>query len=419
MDLFVLANLAVVLATLFLCVCSFSLRSFSRVRLEDFFDARTESQQQLERLETHLPSLQLTFSLLAAGGTIASFWTMMVRLDGYPLPARLLISAGVVALVCIAIPHAWSRYAAEHIIKTTLPLLLVMRHVFAPISWLLNLVDVPIRRLTGTVESDEEERNEEAKQEILQAAAEGQAEGAVDAQEVEMLESVLEFSDTDAAEIMTPRTDMFALSADLGWDEITQQIHKAGHTRVPIYEGNLDTIIGMIYAKDLLQYMNLPHPANLADVLRKPYFVPETKTLDDLLREFKSRKVHVAIVLDEYGGTAGLVTIEDVVEEIVGDIHDEYDQAEVRQVRRINERSAEVDGRLRIDELNDVLDLNLPEDEDYDTVAGYAVTQFGYIPARDDTFSDDNVTMTVLEADERKIIRLRVERMDDETESDA
>jgi len=144
-------------------------------------------------------------------------------------------------------------------------------------------------------------------------------------------------------------------------------------------------------------------------VMRGPYFVPETKPLDDLLREFKARKVHLAVALDEYGGTAGLVSIEDVLEEIVGDIADEYDQAEPALMRRLDERSAEVDGRMYVDDLNDALGLHLPEDEDYDTVAGLVFSEIGYVPTIDEAIETHGVKFTILAADERKITRLRVD----------
>ena len=146
----------------------------------------------------------------------------------------------------------------------------------------------------------------------------------------------------------------------------------------------------------------------MRSVMRKPFFVPETKSLDDLLREFKARKMHMAIVLDEYGGTTGLVTIEDLIEEIVGDISDEYDQAESPLLKRIDEQTVEVDGRMYVDDLNDAMDLSLPEEEDYETVAGFIFSELGFIPPVGQTLSSNGAEFTVLSADARKINRLRV-----------
>ncbi|MCK4602564.1 MAG: HlyC/CorC family transporter, partial [Phycisphaerae bacterium] len=219
------------------------------------------------------------------------------------------------------------------------------------------------------------------------------------------------FGETQAGEIMTPRTDIFALPVETPREKAAERIVRAGHSRVPVYEGDLDNIIGVLYAKDLLAPTDPPQQAHLREIMRKPYFVPETKVLDDLLREFKARKVHIAVVLDEYGGTAGLVTIEDLLEEIVGEISDEYDADAVAPMNRIDSRTAEVDGRLYIDDLNDAMNLAIPEDEDYDTVAGFVFSELGYIPAVGEEVSSHGAKFTVLAADERKITRLRVEVM--------
>jgi putative hemolysin len=404
----------------FFALSSFSLRSFSRARLEEVLGAG-KGRRRLAGLDKHLESLRLSLSLcrsLANLVLVAAVVHVFCResLTWTKLAEAVIVAGAVIAVLGIAVPHAWANAAAERILATTLPVLLALRFVLWPIVFIMRAFDVPIRRLSGR--SENEDDDEAAKQEILQAASDGQAEGAVDADEVDMIESVMEFGDTDAAEIMTPRTDIFALPADTPWADAAAQIHKAGHTRVPVYRDNLDNILGVLYAKDLLQHVNDDNPPMLEKLVRKPFFVPETKPLDDLLREFKNRKVHVAIVLDEYGGTAGLVSIEDVLEEIVGEISDEYDPAEEQQIRRINETTLEVDGRLRVDEINDELDLDLPEDEDFDTVAGFAVSELGYIPHKGESFTALGAEFTIQAADERKITKLLVKKLPDEDDED-
>ena len=366
-------------------------------------------------LDEHLSSLRLTasvcrvvcevalmvgvFGLLAAPG--GGWWSALIAS---------LAAAGILVVFGVAIPHAWSAYAGEKVIVGVLPILAVCRRVLTPILVVLQLFDVPIRRLSGVTDA-EAENGDNAKQEILLAAEEGRAEGAVNPQEAEMIESVMEFGDTHAGEIMTPRTDFFALAADTPWEQARDSVWRAGHSRVPIYEGDVDNVIGILYAKDLLEHAHRNRPVHLREIMRKCYFVPETKALDDLLREFKARKVHIAVVLDEYGGTAGLVTIEDVVEEIVGEISDEYDRSEPAQIQRLAEDTVEIEGRVYIDDLNDALELEIPEDEDYDTVAGFVFSELGYIPAAEETLERQGATFTVLDADERKINRLRVRRL--------
>jgi CBS domain containing-hemolysin-like protein len=287
--------------------------------------------------------------------------------------------------------------------------MLPLRYALSPLIAVMHAFHMPIRRLSGQADSDEE-TGESAREEILQVATEGQAEGAVAAEQVEMIESVIEFSNTQAGEIMTPRTDVVALPLETPLPEARRQTLESGHTRMPIYEGDLDNIIGILYAKDLLGYTEPSPAADLRSVMRKPFFIPESKPLNALLRDFKNRKVHMAVVLDEYGGTAGLVTIEDVLEEIVGDISDEYDETTPALMRRLDAWTAEVEGRMYIDDLNDAMGLSIPEDEDYDTVAGMVFSELGYIPKAGETLAAHGATFTVLAADERKITRLRVAR---------
>ena len=406
----------------FFALNGFALRSLSRARVEDAFGA-LRGRKRLETLEANLHPLQLTVALcralanlLLVAGMIRllGLGTSQSQMDWPGVFVAIAWAGGVIAVFGVAIPHAWASCSGEKVLAATLPALMLLRYLLYPVTAIMQAFDLPIRRLAGASESTEETEEEDAKQEILHAAAEGAAEGLVDEEEVEMIESVMEFGDIDAAQIMTPRTDVFALSDETTWLDAARQIHEAGHTRVPVYHDNLDNITGVIYAKDILKYLGSSDPVELKAITRKPFFVPETKPLDDLLREFKSRKVHLAIVLDEYGGTAGLISIEDVIEEIVGDISDEYDQAEDEQVRRINETTAEVDGRLRVNELNDLLEAKLPEDEDYDTMAGFTIAQLGYIPAAGESLVADGVKINILAADERKITRLRIEKLDDQ-----
>jgi len=389
----------------FFALTDYSLRAFRRSRLEEVLEDHP-GKARLEVLDRHLWAMRLNASLCRTISNVAIV-VVVSALFGGEVAATVAVSVGLIALFGIAIPHAWAAYADEQVLAATLPVLLVLRRVMFPAIWLMQRFDVPIRRLTGIGDLDAN-NGDSAKQDILQAASDGQAEGAVDADEVEMIESVMEFGDTHAAEIMTPRTDIFALNAETPWPESVQRIVDAGHTRVPVFTDDIDNIVGILYAKDMLRLVDTGESAPIGDLARKPFFVPETKALDDLLQEFKARRVHIAVVLDEYGGTAGIVTIEDVIEEIVGEIADEYDQSEPVLMQRIDERTIEADGRMYIDDLNDALDLEIPEDAGYDTVAGLVFSELGYIPQVDEMLRAYGADFAVLAADERKITRLRV-----------
>ncbi len=419
--LFVSAAAAAVLSGFFsLNACA--LRDPSRRGLESAF---ADKRKRLDGLLKHLPELRMVCSLLRSVCNLALLVLLLFAFDSrlenrtVAILVAVAVAAGLISVLVVAIPHAWARYAGEKILSVTAGALLGLRRALWPVIAVMSAFDVPVRRLSGVPDPPTDQSGDGAaehelsrletavKAEILQVASDAQAEGAVDAEEMEMIESVIGFGDRRAGEIITPRTDIVALSAGATMETVRRTVVQAGHTRIPVYEGDIDNIIGILYAKDLLA-IEEPDRADLRSVMRKPFFVPETKRLDDLLREFKARKMHMAVVLDEYGGTAGLVTVEDIIEEIVGDISDEYDRAESPLIKRIDERTAEIDGRMYIEDLNDAMGLSLPEEEDYETVAGFVFSELGFIPPVGQTLSANGAEFTVLSADARKITRLRV-----------
>lgn len=406
----------------FFALTGYALRTFRRSQLEEVFGEDEAGQRRLGALDRNLSALRLNASFCRGVANILLILSMLTVFGvGDLIEPRavgaIIVSLVIIAVLGVAIPHAWATYSGEKILWGTLPILLLIRFLLIPVTWLMQAMDFPVRRLLG-VREESEENGESAKQEILHAASEGQAEGAVDAEEVEMIESVMEFGNTRAGEIITPRTDIFALSVETTWEEAASKIVEAGHTRVPIYQGDIDNIIGILYAKDMLRLVAEKESVPLRSLMRKPFYVPESKLLDDLLKEFKLRKVHLAVVLDEYGGTAGIVTIEDVLEEIVGEIADEYDQAEPALMQRVDDKTAEVDGRMYIDDLNDAMKLDIPEDEDYDTVAGLVFAELGYIPTVDEALQAYGAEFTIIAADERKITRLRVRKLEKDEEAE-
>jgi len=398
-------------------LASYSLRAYRRVQLEEAVRDSATGRQRFVLLERHLTGLRLTCSFCRGLANVMLVLSMLCLFDvserGVPgAVGAILVTVAIYAVLGVAIPHAWAAYQGQKIALALVRPLLVCRYVMYPITAVMEALEVPVRRLCGA--TDEAARNSNAKQEILQVATEGQAEGSVDADEVEMIESVIEFGETRAEQIMTPRTDLFALPAETPWAEACQKITEAGHSRVPIYEVDVDNIVGILYAKDLLKYSEQNQPRSLREVMRKPFYIPESKLLDELLREFKARKVHLAVVLDEYGGTAGVVTIEDVIEEIAGEIADEYDVPEPVLMNRLDENTAEVDGRMYVDDLNDAMNLELPENEGYDTVAGMVFAELGYIPSEGEQLTAYGAQFTILAADERKITKLKVEKIQQE-----
>jgi CBS domain containing-hemolysin-like protein len=241
----------------------------------------------------------------------------------------------------------------------------------------------------------------------------GGEQGILEAEEEQMIHAVIELGDRRVHEVMVPRTTIVSLAATASMDEAIQTIVEEGHSRIPVYEESVDHVIGILYAKDLLPYLRDaagPRP-ELPGILRAPLFVPESMSIDDLLHEFQRRKVHIAIVLDEYGGTAGIVTIEDLLEEIVGEIQDEYD-VEEPMVERLSEDEARLDGRADVSELNELFDteIELEDEDEYDTIGGLIYHRIGGIPAPGDRVEVDGLVLTVETVDGRRVDKVRVVR---------
>jgi CBS domain containing-hemolysin-like protein len=239
-----------------------------------------------------------------------------------------------------------------------------------------------------------------------------------------MINAVIELGDRRLHEVMVPRTAIVALEATSTFDQAIDTVIDEGHSRVPVYETSVDEVIGILYAKDLLPFLKstVDEPPDLRTLLRTPVFVPESMSIDDLLHEFQRRKVHIAIVLDEYGGTAGLVTIEDLLEEIVGEIQDEYD-VEEPLVEQLGEDRARVDGRASVDDLLDLWDLKvqLEDDDEYDTVGGLVYHRIGGVPSPGDEVHVNGLRLTVETTDGRrvgKVLVVRERSVDDESAAD-
>jgi len=242
---------------------------------------------------------------------------------------------------------------------------------------------------------------------IVDAAAE---EGVVEPSERDMIEGIFDFGDLRVREVMVPRVDIVALEKDTPLNEVVQLFLERGYSRMPVYEDNIDNVIGILHAKDLIRYLGNGEKAlTLGDLMRPAIFVPETKKVDELLREFRQSRNHMAIVVDEYGGTAGLVTLENLVEEIVGDIQDEYGEPERKEIEMVGEDEAIVNARVTLDEVNQALTLDLQE-EGVDTIGGLVYTRLGRMPVVDDRVELPEATITVLSVTGRRIDWLRIRK---------
>jgi gliding motility-associated protein GldE len=248
--------------------------------------------------------------------------------------------------------------------------------------------------------------------EISELANIGIEKGTIEVEEHELIHSIVSFKSVTAREIMTPRVDMVAISVDANFDELVNLINDSSYSRIPLYKDSLDQIIGIVYAKDLIPYLfnsELRKTVSIKNLSHEPLFVPQTKSISTLLNEFQEKKTHLGIVVDEYGGTAGLISLEDILEEIVGEIRDEYDN-EVSKIEKIDNNKYIILGKVAINQLNELLDYNFSsENDDYETVGGFIFSQTGTIPEQGFHFIHNNFKFTVKEVVNKRINKVLVE----------
>lgn len=409
--------------SMFFSIGALALRMFSRVKLQEAFKSRGKESLTDELVQNAEPlGISCAFYRLAANLAIAAvLLAWFVCANGWHITLWEAVPAFVIALVLvsifsIAIPQSLAKYAGEKFLAHTFILLRLFVGLAIPILVIVRLYDGLIRRLAGIVEPVGEAAQEEKEEEFLNVVEQGKMEGVVDEEEQQMIKSVLELSETTVEKIMTPRTDVVSAAVDSDLQGVLDAI-ATGHSRIPVYEGTIDNIIGFIYAKDMLTEVGKnPADFKLKDKLRAPYFVPETKPLRILLHEFQDQKLHIAVVLDEYGGTAGIVTIEDILEELVGEIADEYEELPQSNIIHLDDTAIEVDARIHIDELNAEFGVELPEDEDYDTIGGFVFSHLGSIPRSGQSFEANNLKFTITSAEARKINRIRIQKISDTSE---
>ena len=370
---------------------------------------------------------------------------LMAARDSYLLLLRLLQLANLVMLALVAYDFSagWlQRQAAAPVLVAILAVVavhlvcaeligqaLLGRHLWLVVGWsspllrVLHLVASPLivpllrfqERLHARALPKDEEEIVTTADEIIslvdQDEHEQPAESDLEDSERQMIRGIFDLDETLVREIMTPRVDILALPLTASLSEACQFVVEHGHSRIPIYSESVDHIVGILHAKDLLDERRTRQAKDLQPFLQSPLFVPETKNIGDLLDEFKQGKKQLAIIIDEYGGTAGLVTIEDILEEIVGEIRDEYDTHEVDQPFTVEPDGRIVaDARTPIDVINDLLATHLPEDEDFDTVGGYITSSLGRIPRAAEKFEMDDLDVEILDADERKVTRLALRK---------
>ncbi len=424
---FVLAMIAGGLGSLTL-----SLHTLSRLRITSYIQDKEDEaitrrvRMILDDIHGHAVAIAFFQSIVRVASLIACmYWAAAMR--NLTTPDAISIGLGALAGLLIQwlsntlVPAAVAQHAGEKIVVRLSPFIRLVHGIFVPILPLWRFTNEVVRRLAGSEPSNKEIMITGS--DIRSIVDDDEVQEQLDETERDMLEAVVEFRSTSVEQIMTPRTEVVALEYTDDLQMVEAFINKHGHSRHPVYSENLDHIEGMLYAKDLLKWI-ISHGNNgkefiLKELLREPSFVPETKTVRELLAQLLADQVHIAIILDEYGGTSGLVTMEDIVEEIFGEIQDEYEEPETESAVMVDLENAyaEIDARTEIDDANDdlePLDIELPESDDYDTVAGYINTVLGRIPDMGEIVTHDSLRIEILEAEPTRVIRLRLSRTNDE-----
>jgi putative hemolysin len=427
-------------ANAFFAAAEIAIVSVRKTRLRQLAEDGNRSAQVAERLSEDSSRFLATIQV---GITLAGFFTSATAavtlsdavgawIATLPLPEAIVTHGQAIAVFLITTALAFITLVLGELVPKTLALQYaepIALAVARPIDWLSRLASPIVRLLSATTNliagrfgatqiSPMPFVTEAEIKTIVDAGEEG---GVIEEEEKAMIYSIFDLGETLAREVMVPRIDVTALESTAPLKEAVQTILEAGHSRIPVYVDTVDNIVGILYAKDLLRYLGNGQSGasdvSLSDIVRPPYFVPESKRIDELLRELQVRRVHMAIVVDEYGGTAGLVTIEDILEEIVGEIQDEYDIAEEPAVERVGPDEYVFDARADLDDVNDLLDTQLPK-ELGETLGGFIYGQLGKVPATGERLSfNNNVEMEVLEVIGRRIGKVRVRRLVAETSS--
>ena len=435
----------IVLLTLlegFFVASEIALVSVRRSRIDQLVDEGNRGARRVRRLLDDpgrflaVVQLGLTFlgffaSAFAAVSLVNGLASLLAQVDA------LRGSAQAIALVVVTIVLALFTIVFAELVPKTLALAHTERFALAlarPVELLARVLGPLIGLLTGLTHAvtgalgaDVSREAEISAEELKLIVERGGEQGVLEAEEEQMIHAVIELGERRVHEVMVPRIDIVGLPVEATFEEAVERVIEAGHSRVPVYEESIDRVVGILYAKDLLPSLKegAPERPALRGLLRAPVFVPESMSIDDLLHEFQRRKVHLAIVLDEYGGTAGLVTIEDLLEEIVGEIQDEYD-VEEEMVVRLGDDRARLDGRVSVDELGELwddleVDAILEDREEYDTVGGLIFHRIGGIPKPGDRIAVGPLEITVEVTDGRrvgKVLVVRSERSDDASAPD-
>jgi len=412
----VLVALLVILGSV-LAIAEASLTRMSRVRALALVEEGRRNASILERLEAdpprYLNAVYLTVMLCQNGSAII---VAILAERSYGGLGVTLVSVGFTLLYFVLVEAMSKTFGVLHSDRAALAV--------APLVWFLGrLLAAPTRGLiviaNWLLPGKGLKQGPFVSEADLRSMAEvGSEEGSIEEGEKELIHSIFEFGDTIVREVMVPRPDIKAIESDKTLRDVQAMVLQFGFSRIPVFQEDLDDVLGVVYAKDVLKALHQgKHDMPLRDVVRETHFVPESKKVADLLREMQREHFHIALVTDEYGSVVGLVTLEDLLEELVGEIADEYDTEEP-ELEQVGEHEYRVDGKMSIDEVNEILDVELP-DEEWDTVGGLMLGLMGSIPEEGDEVAFQNLAFRAERVDGRRISKIRITRKSEDEPAEA
>ncbi len=430
-----------ILVNAFFAMSEIAIISLNDTKIEKLAEEGDKKAKQIMRLTENSSNF---LSMIQIGVTLAGFLTSASAADSFApiltnavaplipgIPVGVIDTVSLVLITIIIsyfslvlgelVPKKIAMQKSEKISYKIVGFLLVFMKITKPFVKVLSFSTNAIVRLFGIDPAADEEKVTE--EEILMMVDVGEEKGVIENTQAEMINNIFELDDIDAGDIMTHRVDMTAVEADEPVSEVIKVAIADGYSRIPVFDDDPDNIIGMVYIKDLIGYIGkeFPMDKSIREVMREAYFVPETKKCGQLFTEMSEKHIQMAIVVDEYGGTAGLVTIEDIIESIVGNIQDEYDD-EDEEIARINDTTFTVEGNTDIDEVDELVGAELPQD-DYDTLAGFIISRLGYLPKDGDmdTVEFENLKFTILSVEDKRIAKVRIDikpRDEEDSESE-
>lgn len=414
MDISIWWEIAILIISLFLSAYFSAMETavayLSEVKTKQLF-AKDDDENNLSMWITQRNKVLNTIFLGNTLFNIINVFLIMDILSRYISSYTLLISA-VAAFILIlmfgeTIPKTLARYEVINMSVGHVKILNKFYILFSPIIFIFDILTAFSLKLFGKSLKKDPKFSEDELEFLINV---GEKEGKLQPDKGEMITNIFDISDIDVKEIMVPRTDVTAVPEDISTEEIKQIVRETEYSRIPVYRNSLDNIIGILYVKDLIRLKGTDYSVeDLLKLLRKPLFVPETKKIDLMLKEFQKNKLHIAVVVDEYGGTAGIITMEDILEEIVGDILDEYD-IDSEEIKQISENKYIINGRMTVNDFCDHFNIEeFDEDDDYDTVAGLVFDIAGEVPKIGDVFTWNNFKFTIKRLENRRIDLMEVE----------